>query len=230
MADQLVQNGLALVRDVRVAYADLAVAYAQWQLGEEAVKIRQSIADLTRKRLERGDISELEEMTVRIDALTARATAAALEQNVVVASARLRQLMGLPVAAPELRVELSAPPVATDIDVSALTDQALANRPDLHAATWAVDAAAKRAGWRVGRFCVSMPPRMPMAPARRGLKSVRHCDSTCRSSIATRAESCVPKQKWSRPSVVGTQCTIRLCRRSVRQPLSIGKRKPTWPS
>lgn len=145
VADQLVQNGLALVRDVRVAYADLAVANAQWQLGEEAVKIRQSIADLTRKRLERGDISELEEMTARIDALTARATAAALKQNVFVASAKLRQLMGLPVAAPELRVELSAPFVVTDIDAPALIDQALVNRPDLHAATWAVDAAMKRA-------------------------------------------------------------------------------------
>ena len=41
VAHQLVQNGLTLVRDVRVAYADLAVAIAQWKLSLEAVKIRQ---------------------------------------------------------------------------------------------------------------------------------------------------------------------------------------------
>ena len=87
VAHQLVQNGLNLVRDVRVAHTDLSLAVEQWQLAREAVNIRDSVADLTQKRLDRGDISELEAMTARIDALNARANAAFMEQNIVVASA-----------------------------------------------------------------------------------------------------------------------------------------------
>lgn len=145
VAHQLVQNGLTLVRDVRVAYADLAVASAQWKLALEAVKIRQTIADLTEKRLTRGDISELEVMTARIDALNANANAAALEQNVVIARSRLALLMGLPPHDDQLQAELTEPPPVPTLDVATLVDEAFASRPDAQAAQWAVTAAAHRA-------------------------------------------------------------------------------------
>jgi cobalt-zinc-cadmium efflux system outer membrane protein len=155
VAHQLVQNGLTLVRDVRVAYADLAVAIAQWKLSLEAVKIRQTVADLTEKRLNRGDISELEVMTARIDALNANANAAALEQQVVIARSRLALLMGLPPDDDQLEAELTKPPPVPTLDVAALVDEAFAIRPEAQAAQWAVTAAAHRARlsrwlfWRV---------------------------------------------------------------------------------
>ncbi len=44
------QNGLNVARDVRIAYADYALAIERLQLAEEASRIRHGIADLTQKR------------------------------------------------------------------------------------------------------------------------------------------------------------------------------------
>ena len=159
VAQQLVQNGLNLVRDVRVAHADLALAIEQAQLGREAVTIRQSIADLTQKRLNNGDISELEAMTARIDALNAQATAALLDQNVVIAASKLALLMGLPPTAIELDADLVEPPLLPDLQLPALINQALAGRPDMQAAEWTVQAAAERtrlARWLFWRIDVGV--------------------------------------------------------------------------
>ncbi len=155
IASQLVQNGLTLIRDVRVAHADLALAIAQWDLALEGVELRQSISDLTVKRLNRGDISELETMTAKIDALNAVANAALLEQNVVVARSKLEWLMGLPPGDIKLHAELEQPSLVAELDVPTLIDAALASRPDAQAAQWAVTAAAHRlrlARWQFLRF------------------------------------------------------------------------------
>lgn len=145
VANQLVQNGLTLVRDVRVAYADLAVAIAKWKLALEAVRIRESIEKLTEKRLNRGDISELEFMTSRIDKLNAESNAAALEQTMVIARSRLAWLMGLPPGNQDLQAELTKPPPLPTLDVETLVNEAFAARPDAQAAEWAVSAAEERA-------------------------------------------------------------------------------------
>jgi len=155
IANDLVQNGLTLVRDVRVAHTDLALAAEQARLAEEAAGIRQGIADLTEKRLERGEISELETMTARVDALNAQASIAFREQDVSVASSRLATLMGLPFDAESIRAEALSPPEVPEIVVDALIEQALASRPDIRAADWLVQAAAHRCSlarrqfWRV---------------------------------------------------------------------------------
>ncbi len=158
VANQLVQNGLALVRDVRVAHINLGLAVEQWQLAQEAVSIRDGIADLTRKQLQRGDISELEAMTARIDALNARANAAYLEQNIVIARARLAQLMGLTPSEKLIQATLAELPPPLSPDVPFLVSQSLAMRPDARAAEWAVEAAAERttvARWLFLRFDVA---------------------------------------------------------------------------
>lgn len=150
VANTIVQNGLTVVRDVRVAHADLAEAIAQWQLGQETIEIRRQFAELTKRRLDRGEISELESMTADVDALNAQASAALLEQNVIVARSRLIQLMGLPLINMPLTAELEEPARLPELDVAALTQAAVANRPDARAAEWAVQAAMQRA--RVARW------------------------------------------------------------------------------
>ena len=142
VANQLVQNGLILVRDVRVAHADLGLALQRWQLSNEAIGIRRGIATLTQRRLERGEISELESIAARIDASKAEAAAALLEQDVGIASSRLAMLMGLPPDEDVLGTPLVKPPSLPDLDVKALITEALASRPDVQAAQWAVDAAS----------------------------------------------------------------------------------------
>ena len=145
VAYQLVQQGLDLVRDVRLAHADLALAAQQAQLADEEVEIRQGIADLTGRRLERGEISELESTTAQIDALNARAKAALLQQNVIVARSRLAMLVGLPFDDERLQVGPLEPPIEVELDVAALTDEALASRPDMRSAQWSIAMAAHRA-------------------------------------------------------------------------------------
>ena len=95
---------------------------------------------MTQKRLERGDISELEATTARIDALNAQAAAGVAAQNVPLASARLAALMGVPPTFDELRADSLVPVPSITLDTEELVSQALANRPDLMAAEWAVRA------------------------------------------------------------------------------------------
>jgi cobalt-zinc-cadmium efflux system outer membrane protein len=155
VANTLVQNGLDFVRNVRVAYTDLALATAQAELANDTVEMRQKVADLTQRRLERGEISELEAASTRIDLLNARTQAETAALNVSVASARLATLMGLPRTEQVLRADSLEPVPPVTLDSESLVEQALAARPDLQAAEWAVASTAKRARlarwqfWRV---------------------------------------------------------------------------------
>ena len=145
VGEQLVQNGLNLARDVRIAYTDFALANQHAELAREALAIRQRIDEITQRRLADGDISELETITVRVDQLNATASLGVQQQTVAVAEARLVSLIGLPLLEqPLIPVPLDEPAVIS-LDESALIAQALACRPDYHAARWAVAAACQRA-------------------------------------------------------------------------------------
>lgn len=60
ISEGLVQSGLSLVRDTRIAHAELVAAQERSRPDAEAAKLLQEIADLTAKREAAGDISELE--------------------------------------------------------------------------------------------------------------------------------------------------------------------------
>ncbi len=158
VAEQLVQNGLDVVRDTRVAHADLMFAVDRAALADEAVDVRKRVADLTQKQLDAGDISDLEATTARIDYLRAQADAAGLQHAVAQAEARLKQLMSIGTW------QVSLQPIANDpqfnasgLELQALIDEAMLSRPDLRAASFAVEAAKKRADvsrWQWLRFDV----------------------------------------------------------------------------
>ncbi len=158
IANQLVQTGLTLVRDVTVAYTNLALATEQHQLSLENLKIRDELKDLTEKRLVDGDIAELEAIQTRVDALNAKANAVLFEQNIALAREQLALLMGVPEQADQL-VAIAVPDCRSPLQsVDELVAQAKSNRPDLHAAEWAVAAAerrvtlARKAWWRFDAF------------------------------------------------------------------------------
>jgi cobalt-zinc-cadmium efflux system outer membrane protein len=143
-ANRLVQDGLDLIRDVRVAYADLTLAQDRLQVAKEGVRLNGRIAELALARVSAGSASELDASTARIDQLREKQKAAALEHEVELARQHLRYLLG--VESSEIRVdpiESSAMGELTD-DVEALVDQALAVRPDLQAAESAYEAAEQR--------------------------------------------------------------------------------------
>ena len=144
VGEQLVQNGLNLSRDVRVAYADWALAKAQTELAGEAQDIRNAISKLTDDRLKDGDISELETIAARVDALNAKATLGVQQMSINIAEARMATLIGLPqLWQPLVPAGLSQPTLPVQSEEE-LIQEALACRPDLHAAKWAVAAASER--------------------------------------------------------------------------------------
>lgn len=144
IGEQLVQNGLNLVRDVRVAYADWALANEQASLASESQDIRNQISQLTSDRLQQGDISELESIAAKIDALNSKATFRFQVESVNIAEARLATLIGLPRLDQSLTPgKLSSPDLPIQSEEE-LVQEALACRPDLHAAIWSVAAAQER--------------------------------------------------------------------------------------
>ena len=146
VADQMVQNGLDVIRDVRSAHADLVQAQRRAELMLEAQKLRHQIATLTRKRLDAGDISELETASVQVDYLQASAASQRASHDVSLARERLRVLLGLTLNSDEIKVVNASPVRVPDSDVEALVAAALANRPDLRAAEIQIEAAGQRLG------------------------------------------------------------------------------------
>ena len=57
VCERLTQAGLDLIRDVRQAYADVLLAQGRLRVAEEAVRIRNRIAELAESRLKAGDVS-----------------------------------------------------------------------------------------------------------------------------------------------------------------------------
>lgn len=150
VAQQMIQNGLDVARDVRVAHADLVQARERADLAEEAVALRREIAELAEKRLEAGDISELEAMTTRIDAQQAEIDAERFAEDVVIARDRLAAQLGFSVEVAALDAVTASEPTLSSRSVDELVGEALAVRPDLRAAEFAVEAA--RGQRRVAKF------------------------------------------------------------------------------
>lgn len=144
VGEQLVQNGLNLTRDVRLAYTDWVLAKQQTDLALEAEEIRKAIAKLTDDRLKDGDISELETIAAKVDALNATAALGVQRMSINIAEARIATLIGLPQLNEPLVPGTIPEPKLPVQSEEELVDEALACRPDLHAAKWAVAAARER--------------------------------------------------------------------------------------
>lgn len=77
VAQSLVQAGLDVVRDARLAYAEVLLARQRHRLGIESAKVRNEIAGIAESRLAAGDSSEMETNALRIDAARADEESAA---------------------------------------------------------------------------------------------------------------------------------------------------------
>ena len=141
-AETLVQQGLNLIRDVKVAYTDFMLARERARLADEALKIRRRIQDLSEARLRNGDLSELEAATTRIDALRAHEEAQRARYDAQLVEQRLRLLTG----AKEGEFKPKDETITVDTALEELERRALAARPDLRAAELGIEAAGKRVG------------------------------------------------------------------------------------
>ncbi|MFO0807596.1 MAG: TolC family protein [Gemmataceae bacterium] len=144
VSERLTQAGLDLMRDVRQAYADVALANERVRIAREGVRLRGQVAELAGKRFKAGDASEQESATARIDAAQAEQDAARAVAEVPVLEERLRNLTGTGPLRRPLTLDPLPPPACQTFDADVLTQEAMASRPDALATAEAVAAAEAR--------------------------------------------------------------------------------------
>ncbi len=147
VAENLVQHGLDLAREVMIAHADLMLADERNNLAEENARVQQEIANIAAARLRAGDISELEESASRLEALRVQEISLRRTQEADNARAGFTTLLGFGVSDTTFVLTLATETELPSRPFAELTTAAFASRPDLRAAELAIEAAGKRLGW-----------------------------------------------------------------------------------
>ena len=146
IADGLIQNGLDLIRDVRIALSDLELARDRLSMNVEAVALQERIEKITRDRERAGESSALETAAAQVELARAHDDTRRMGHDLIVARERLLFLLGWNGANTQLNFDSNAVPSALSSPLAELESRALAARPDLRACELAVESAAKRAG------------------------------------------------------------------------------------
>jgi NodT family efflux transporter outer membrane factor (OMF) lipoprotein len=137
---------LALSSGIALAYADLARLYAEHDVAARTVKLKEETAALVGKRVDNGLDTRADLKQAEAGPPTARAQVAALEEQIDQTRDRLAALMG---QGPDAGAAISRPG-ATAMKAfglpTALAANLLGRRPDISAARWRAEAAAKRVG------------------------------------------------------------------------------------
>lgn len=151
VATGLVQNGLNLVRDVKIAHADLWLAERRTETLRESATVRERIAKLTERRKDVGDASGLEVSLAWADARSADELAKRAAGDIEVARVRLHQLIGLR-DSPRALSAIGWTDWPTIPEANEMLQAAYASRPDLRAAELAIEASTYRAKWQRSRI------------------------------------------------------------------------------
>jgi cobalt-zinc-cadmium efflux system outer membrane protein len=152
VANSLVQTGLDLIRDVRLAHAEVAAADERRRTRAELAGLWAESEELARERVDAGDTSRLERDAIRAEALLASDLAARADHDAALARIRLRQLLGVTRELLPDDTSVTTGRGQVPGDSTALVHEALAARPDLRAAELAVEAAGRRVGLERARI------------------------------------------------------------------------------
>ncbi|GJQ59498.1 MAG: cellobiose phosphorylase [Candidatus Scalindua sp.] len=147
VAENLIQNGLNLVRDVMIAYTNLLFAQNRVNIAKEETELADEIATIAEARLRAGDISELEESAFQLEAVRKERALVNFTRDATLLDAELKTLLGL--SKEENTLKLAQTQVDTDwiFNLDKLLTLTYAARPDLRAAEIAIEEAGKRLGW-----------------------------------------------------------------------------------
>src|SRR5262245_1235465 len=145
-SERLVAVGLDLIRDVRVAGADLEAADQRSRIAGDLSDTNARLAEIAAGRFSIGDLSQSQAETVRIESVRARADLARARTDAQSARRRWEVLLGI---AGRASADPAAPAndellCASDGDPDALLERSLALRPELREAQLAIAAAEER--------------------------------------------------------------------------------------
>lgn len=145
VAERLTQDGLNVVRDIRVAFIDWHLAAQRAQLAEQGATLRSDVARIAEARLAAGDVAELDVSAIRLDAMVGVGEAARTARDAELALQRLRFVLGLQLSDISIHLAPMPEPQHLDYDIEQLVGEAVSSRPDLRAVQLAVSAAEYRA-------------------------------------------------------------------------------------
>jgi cobalt-zinc-cadmium efflux system outer membrane protein len=147
VSENLVQDGLGLIRDVQTTYADLWLAQEWVQFAKEDIQLRAQMAGLAKAQFKAGDISGLVASEAHVNSLEAVDAASTSSKEVVILKHRLNTLLGIVSNDVQYDILPLEATVRKDVSIDELLKMALAARPDLRGAELEIEAAGKRLGW-----------------------------------------------------------------------------------
>ncbi|TSA56756.1 MAG: TolC family protein [Planctomycetaceae bacterium] len=152
ISENLIEHGLALIRNVRTTYADLWSAEEQVRLAEQNAQLQIQMVELAHAQLRAGDISELEVSNVYVDSLRAADIVKVFSEEAAVSRHQLNALLGL--ISDDARFDITPSDISSGAEVSSdkLLETAFAARPDLRAAELDIEAAGERMGWEKSKI------------------------------------------------------------------------------
>jgi cobalt-zinc-cadmium efflux system outer membrane protein len=152
LSENLIENGLGLIRDVQITYEDLLLAKERIILSTERAQLQVQISQLDQARLRTGEISELTASTSYVDTLRASDAVKCFSKEADTLKHKLNSLLGI---TSEDIVYDTVPPEITpisDLSVEDIIKTAFACRPDLRAAEISIEAAGERVGWEKSKI------------------------------------------------------------------------------
>lgn len=147
VAENLIQNGLNLVRDVMITYADLAFSQQRETIAEEETVLNDEIVTIAQALRRAGDISGLDETVFQLEAARKERDLINNIRDTKLLDAKLKTLLGL--EQEENTIELTQTQIDVEwaFNLQELITSAYAARPDLRASEIAIEEAGKRLGW-----------------------------------------------------------------------------------
>ena len=160
VATGLVQNGLQLIRDVKIAHADLWLAAARVRVLRESAELRTRILSFSERRRDAGEGTGLDVNLSRSDAQSASALARIAEGDIDTAASRLRYLLGMRGQTTPIVANVDGTTRPTVPALTILLETAASSRPDLRAAEIHIDSSAERAKWQRSQVLAMMAPTL----------------------------------------------------------------------
>jgi cobalt-zinc-cadmium efflux system outer membrane protein len=147
LAENLIEDGLGLIRDVQTTYSELWLAQVRVILATEDAQLQIEMAKLDEASLRAGDISGLAASVSYVDTLKADDALKRFSKEADILEQRLNSLLGI--TSDDMAFDIVTPDFTSKsaISIDELLKTAFAARPDLWAAELAIEAAGERVGW-----------------------------------------------------------------------------------
>ncbi|MEY4509734.1 MAG: hypothetical protein RLZZ450_1856 [Pseudomonadota bacterium] len=150
LAESLVQSGLDLARDVKVAHATCALAEQRLVVRRELFATWRQLAQLTQQRVDVGEAAPSDALSVAAEVALAEDLVTAADNDRALTRSALRTLLGLDRTAPTFAIQAARPSDDLPALVTLLSTAQTA-RPDVRAAELSLLGAGARAGWERAR-------------------------------------------------------------------------------